>query len=46
MPARFPMTLSARNCRTPFSMLRGSHGTGLVRFWVARASMVCSEPGR
>ena len=31
MPARFPMTLSARNCRTPCSMLRGSQGTGLLR---------------
>ena len=34
MPAKFPMTLSARNCRTPYSMLRGSHGMGLVRFSV------------
>ena len=38
-PARFPMTLSARNCRTPYSMLRGSHGIGLMRalvVWVCR----------
>ena len=46
MPARFPMTLSARNCRTPCSMLRGSQGTGLVRFWLVRASMGGSGPGR
>ena len=46
MPARFPMTLSARNCRTPYSMLRGSQGTGLVRFRFVRASMGGSEPGR
>ena len=46
MPARFPMTLSARNCRTPCSMLRGSHGMGLVRFRFVRTSMSGSEPGR
>ena len=37
-PARLPMTLSARNCRTPFSMLRGSQGMGLVRVLVACVS--------
>ncbi len=45
-PARFPVTLSARNCRTPVSMLRGSQGMGLVRFLVVCASMVDSGLGR
>jgi len=46
MPARFPTTLSARNCRTPYSMLRGSQGMGLVRFRLVWTTMGGSDPGR